>query len=155
MMGGHGFMTRNNVRALGEGEEGGKEAGEEEAALRRTHREMPVFSSRRAILRGPKVMTSSTCHTEVKHQCGPTHEEYGYPTRKRRQVWTRRADPNAFWPGREEHVRLYLPQVGFSPGGVLFQCIQHTPAPSPGNWPVSPQGYSTSGDIDGHKVYTL
>lgn len=67
----------------------------------------------------------------------------------------RRADPNAFWPGQDNHVRLYLPRAEITPEGVLFEHIVRSPAPSPGNWPVNDRGYSTSGDIDGHKAYIL
>nr|XP_055069706.1 EF-hand calcium-binding domain-containing protein 12 [Misgurnus anguillicaudatus] len=65
------------------------------------------------------------------------------------------ADPNAFWPGREDHVRLYLPLMPRSPASVLFRCIEHSAAPSPGNWPINHLGYSTSGDIEACKKYTL
>ncbi|KAL0978343.1 hypothetical protein UPYG_G00169300 [Umbra pygmaea] len=66
-----------------------------------------------------------------------------------------RADPNAFWPGKENHVRLYLPRVGLPPEGVLFEHIVRTPVLSPGHWPINDKGYSTSGDIDGQKTYIL
>ncbi len=65
------------------------------------------------------------------------------------------ADPNAFWPGREDHVRLFLPVMTRSPAMVLFQRIEHTVVPSPGHWPVNHLGYSTSGDIEAHKTYSL
>ncbi|XP_016127595.1 EF-hand calcium-binding domain-containing protein 12 isoform X1 [Sinocyclocheilus grahami] len=64
-------------------------------------------------------------------------------------------DPNAFWPGREDHVRLFLPVMTSSPAMVLFQRIEHTVVPSPGHWPVNHLGYSTSGDIEAHKTYSL
>ncbi|XP_073671389.1 EF-hand calcium-binding domain-containing protein 12 isoform X2 [Paramisgurnus dabryanus] len=65
------------------------------------------------------------------------------------------ADPNAFWPGREDHVRLFLPLMPWSPASVLFQCIEHSSAPSSGSWPINHLGYSTSGDIEACKKYTL
>ncbi|KAK2889360.1 hypothetical protein Q8A67_014735 [Cirrhinus molitorella] len=65
------------------------------------------------------------------------------------------ADPNAFWPGKEDHVRLFLPVMTSSPAMVLFQRIERTAVPSPGHWPVNHLGYSTSGDIDARKMYTL
>ncbi|XP_026069077.1 EF-hand calcium-binding domain-containing protein 12 [Carassius auratus] len=65
------------------------------------------------------------------------------------------ADPNAFWPGREDHVRLFLPVKTSSPAMVLFQRIETTVLPSPGHWPVNHLGYSTSGDIEARKTYTL
>ncbi|XP_067316158.1 EF-hand calcium-binding domain-containing protein 12 isoform X3 [Pseudorasbora parva] len=65
------------------------------------------------------------------------------------------ADPNAFWPGKEDHVRLFLPVMTSSPAMVLFQRIERTVAPSPGHWPVNHLGYSTSGDIEACKMYTL
>ncbi|KTG37791.1 hypothetical protein cypCar_00006820 [Cyprinus carpio] len=65
------------------------------------------------------------------------------------------ADPNAFWPGREDHVRLFLPVMTSSPAMALFQRIETTVLPSPGHWPVNHLGYSTSGDIEARKMYTL
>ncbi|XP_050968417.1 EF-hand calcium-binding domain-containing protein 12 [Labeo rohita] len=65
------------------------------------------------------------------------------------------ADPNAFWPGREDHVRLFLPVMTSSAAMVLFQRIERTAVPSPGHWPVNHLGYSTSGDIEACKTYTL
>ncbi|XP_073708664.1 EF-hand calcium-binding domain-containing protein 12 [Garra rufa] len=62
---------------------------------------------------------------------------------------------NAFWPGREDHVRLFLPVITSSPAMVLFRRVEHTAVPSPGHWPVNHLGYSTSGDIEARKVYTL
>jgi len=73
--------------------------------------------------------------------------------RKKQSI--RWADPNAFWPGKEDHVRLFLPVVTNSPAKVLFQRIERTVAPSPGNWPVNHLGYSTSGDIEARKMYSL
>ncbi|KAL6457959.1 hypothetical protein MHYP_G00331890 [Metynnis hypsauchen] len=75
--------------------------------------------------------------------------------RSRRQPLTRCADPNAFWPGHDGHVRLYQPVMSNHPESVLFQLIVHTPAPSPGHWPVNQAGYFTSGDISAHKTYIL
>ncbi|XP_043098492.1 uncharacterized protein si:dkey-197j19.5 [Puntigrus tetrazona] len=66
--------------------------------------------------------------------------------------WT---DSNPFWPGKEDHVRLFLPVMTSSPATVLFQRIKHTVAPSPGHWPVNHLGYSTSGDIESRKIYSL
>ncbi|KAL4655271.1 hypothetical protein GN956_G5147 [Arapaima gigas] len=64
-------------------------------------------------------------------------------------------DFNAFWPGHEDHVRLYLPQVGIPSQHVLFHHIRHNPVPSPACWPINEKGYYTSGNIDGNKTYTL
>lgn len=77
----------------------------------------------------------------------------GHKAMKKRSI--RWADPNAFWPGKEDHVRLFLPVVTNSPAMVLFQRIERTVAPSPGNWPINHLGYSTSGDIEARKMYTL
>nr|XP_005166153.2 uncharacterized protein si:dkey-197j19.5 isoform X2 [Danio rerio] len=65
------------------------------------------------------------------------------------------ADSNAFWPGKEDHVRLFLPVKTSSPAMVLFQHIERTAVPSPGHWPVNHLGYSTSGDIEARKMYSL
>lgn len=65
------------------------------------------------------------------------------------------ADSNAFWPGKEDHVRLFLPVKTSSPAMVLFQRIERTAVPSPGHWPVNHLGYSTSGDIEARKMYSL
>ncbi|XP_056109840.1 EF-hand calcium-binding domain-containing protein 12 [Rhinichthys klamathensis goyatoka] len=77
----------------------------------------------------------------------------GHKAMKKQSI--RWADPNAFWPGKEDHVRLFLPVVTNSPAMVLFQRIDRAVAPSPGNWPVNHLGYSTSGDIEARKMYTL
>ncbi|KAK7144962.1 hypothetical protein R3I94_011143 [Phoxinus phoxinus] len=77
----------------------------------------------------------------------------GHKAMKKQSI--RWADPNAFWPGKEDHVRLFLPVVTNSPAMVLFQRIERTVAPSPGHWPVNHLGYSTSGDIEARKMYTL
>ncbi|XP_041745152.2 EF-hand calcium-binding domain-containing protein 12-like [Coregonus clupeaformis] len=130
---------------------------EEEAALHKVCKDTPLYPSHRSVRRGPKMMTLSTGRAEVRHktECWLTREEYAHMTSNMREPSSCRADPNAFWPGQDNHVRLYLPRVGLSPEGVLFEHIIRSPAPSPGNWPVSDRGYSTSGDIDGHKAYTL
>lgn len=73
----------------------------------------------------------------------------------RNKQTVRWADPNAFWPGREDRVRLFLPVMTRSPAKVLFQRIKHSAAPSPGHWPINHLGYSTSGDIEARKIYTL
>ncbi|XP_056316710.1 uncharacterized protein si:dkey-197j19.5 [Danio aesculapii] len=73
-------------------------------------------------------------------------------TKKQSIGW---ADPNAFWPGKEDHVRLFLPVKTSSPAMVLFQRIERTVVPSPGHWPVNHLGYSTSGDIEARKIYNL
>ncbi|KAI4905754.1 hypothetical protein NFI96_018690 [Prochilodus magdalenae] len=39
----------------------------------------------------------------------------------RRQPLAQRADPNAFWPGHDAHVRLYHPVMPNRPENVLFQ----------------------------------
>ncbi|XP_067099287.1 EF-hand calcium-binding domain-containing protein 12 [Osmerus mordax] len=136
-------------------EEKEEQDSQEEAA---THvpKLMPVYPSRRSVHRKPKMMTLSTGLAEVGHktECWMTREEYIRMSRNKEPSY-RRANPNAFWPGQDDHVRLYLPQVGISPQEVLFQHIVRSPAPSRGNWPINSQGYSTSGDIDGHKAYTL
>ncbi|XP_018612133.1 EF-hand calcium-binding domain-containing protein 12 isoform X2 [Scleropages formosus] len=75
--------------------------------------------------------------------------------RKKRHPVTHGADSNAFWPGHEDHVRLYLPRVGISSEHVLFQPIRHNPVPCPACWPINEKGYYTSGNIDGNKTYTL
>ncbi|XP_036425557.1 EF-hand calcium-binding domain-containing protein 12 [Colossoma macropomum] len=75
--------------------------------------------------------------------------------RSRRQPLTRRADPNAFWPGHDGHVQLYQPVMSNHPESALFQLVVHTPTPSPGHWPVNQAGYFTSGDISAHKTYIL
>ncbi|XP_036806270.1 EF-hand calcium-binding domain-containing protein 12 isoform X3 [Oncorhynchus mykiss] len=132
---------------------------EEEAALHKVCKDTSVR-------RGPKMMTLSTGRAEVGHktECRLTREEYTHMTSvyvlfvwssNMREPSSRRADPNAFWTGQDNHVRLYLPRVGLSPEGVLFEHIIRSPAPSPGSWPVNDRGYFTSGDIDGHKAYTL
>lgn len=77
---------------------------------------------------------------------------YIYGRNKQSVRW---ADPNAFWPGREDHVRLLLPVMTRSPAMVLFQHIEHSATPSPGSWPINHLGYSTSGDIEACKIYTL
>ncbi|KAK9973487.1 hypothetical protein ABG768_024214 [Culter alburnus] len=77
----------------------------------------------------------------------------GHKAMKKQSI--RWADPNAFWPGKEDHVRLFLPVMTSSPAMVLFQHIERTVAPSPGHWPVNHLGYSTSGDIEARKIYTL
>ncbi|TRY55005.1 hypothetical protein DNTS_020746, partial [Danionella cerebrum] len=57
-------------------------------------------------------------------------------TRKEKNRWAFRwADPNAFWPGKEDNVRLYLPMVERSTAMALFQRIDCTPAPGVGHWP--------------------
>ncbi|XP_055771324.1 EF-hand calcium-binding domain-containing protein 12 [Salvelinus fontinalis] len=130
---------------------------EEEAALHKVCKDTPLYPSHRSVRRGPKMMTLSTGRAEVRHktECWLTREEYTHMTSNMREPSSRRADPNAFWTGQDNHVRLYLPRVGLSPEGVLFEHIIRSPAPSPGSWPVNDRGYSTSGDIDGHKAYTL
>ncbi|KAA0713052.1 hypothetical protein E1301_Tti016459 [Triplophysa tibetana] len=82
---------------------------------------------------------------------GVPHKGY----KKLNKLSVRWADPNAFWPGREDHVRLLLPVMTRSPAMVLFQHIERSAAPSPGNWPINHLGYSTSGDIEACKIYTL
>ncbi|XP_066520142.1 uncharacterized protein si:dkey-197j19.5 [Hoplias malabaricus] len=74
---------------------------------------------------------------------------------RRRQALSQRADPNAFWPGHNDHVHLYQPVISYRPESVIFHRVKHTPAPSPGHWPVNQAGYFTSGDINAHKRYTL
>ncbi|XP_035633711.1 uncharacterized protein si:dkey-197j19.5 isoform X2 [Oncorhynchus keta] len=130
---------------------------EEEAALHKVCKDTPLYPSHRSVRRGPKMMTLSTGRAEVRHktECWLTREEYTHMTSNMREPSSRRADPNAFWTGQDNHVRLYLPRVGLSPEGVLFEHIIRSPAPSPGSWPVNDKGYFTSGDIDGHKAYTL
>nr|XP_046165928.1 uncharacterized protein si:dkey-197j19.5 isoform X2 [Oncorhynchus gorbuscha] len=140
------------------GEEEEEEHGlEEEAALHKVCKDTPLYPSHRSVRRGPKMMTLSTGRAEVRHktECWLTREEYTHMTSNMREPSSRRADPNAFWTGQDNHVRLYLPRVGLSPEGVLFEHIIRSPAPSPGSWPVNDKGYFTSGDIDGHKAYTL
>ncbi|XP_020356833.1 EF-hand calcium-binding domain-containing protein 12 isoform X2 [Oncorhynchus kisutch] len=130
---------------------------EEEATLHKVCKDTPLYPSHRSVRRGPKMMTLSTGRAEVRHktECWLTREEYTHMTSNMREPSSRRADPNAFWTGQDNHVRLYLPRVGLSPEGVLFEHIIRSPAPSPGSWPVNDKGYFTSGDIDGHKAYTL
>nr|XP_029539121.1 EF-hand calcium-binding domain-containing protein 12 isoform X2 [Oncorhynchus nerka] len=130
---------------------------EEEADLHKVCKDTPLYPSHRSVRRGPKMMTLSTGRAEVRHktECWLTREEYTHMTSNMREPSSRRADPNAFWTGQDNHVRLYLPRVGLSPEGVLFEHIIRSPAPSPGSWPVNDKGYFTSGDIDGHKAYTL
>uniref|UniRef100_A0A4W5QR41 EF-hand calcium-binding domain-containing protein 12 n=1 Tax=Hucho hucho TaxID=62062 RepID=A0A4W5QR41_9TELE len=141
----------------GEEKEEEEHALEEEAALHKVCKDTPLYPSHRSVRRGPKMMTLSTGRAEVRHktECWLTREEYTHMTGNMSEPSSRRADPNAFWPGQDNHVRLYLPRVGLSPEGVLFEHIIRSPAPSPGSWPVNDRGYSTSGDIDGHKAYTL
>eukprot|EP00063_Salmo_salar_P013459 XP_013988294.1 PREDICTED: EF-hand calcium-binding domain-containing protein 12 isoform X2 [Salmo salar] len=130
---------------------------EEEATLHKVCKDTSLYPPHRSVRRGPKMMTLSTGRAEVRHktECWLTREEYTHMTSNMREPSSRRADPNAFWTGKDNHVRLYLPRVGLSPEGVLFEHIIRSPAPSPGSWPVNDRGYSTSGDIDGHKAYTL
>ncbi|XP_064822301.1 EF-hand calcium-binding domain-containing protein 12 isoform X2 [Oncorhynchus masou masou] len=130
---------------------------EEEAALHKVCKDTPLYPSHRSVRRVPKMMTLSTGRAEVRHktECWLTREEYTHMTSNMREPSSRRADPNAFWTGQDNHLRLYLPRVGLSPEGVLFEHIIRSPAPSPGSWPVNDRGYFTSGDIDGHKAYTL
>ncbi|XP_022531481.2 EF-hand calcium-binding domain-containing protein 12 isoform X2 [Astyanax mexicanus] len=73
----------------------------------------------------------------------------------RRQPLSRWADPNAFWPSHDSHVRLCLPVKSNRPENVLFQLIEHTPPSCPGHWPVNQAGYFTSGDITKNKSYIL
>ncbi|XP_062853087.1 uncharacterized protein si:dkey-197j19.5 isoform X2 [Trichomycterus rosablanca] len=65
------------------------------------------------------------------------------------------ADSNAFWPGHDGHMRLYLPAMSNRHESVLFSRVEHTPVPCNGHWPINQAGYYTSGDINRHKVYTL
>ncbi|XP_072539178.1 EF-hand calcium-binding domain-containing protein 12 isoform X2 [Salminus brasiliensis] len=78
-----------------------------------------------------------------------------YKNVSKRQPFTRHADPNAFWPGHDSHVRFYQPERSNRPENVLFHLIKHNPATSPGHWPVNQAGYFTSGDINKNKTYCL
>ncbi|XP_035379854.1 uncharacterized protein si:dkey-197j19.5 [Electrophorus electricus] len=79
----------------------------------------------------------------------------GHKETNKRQPLTRRATTCAFWPGHDGHVRVYEPVMSRRPEGVLFYHVEHPPDPSPGHWPVNQAGYSTSGDINGCRIYTL
>ncbi|XP_010879882.1 uncharacterized protein si:dkey-197j19.5 isoform X2 [Esox lucius] len=130
---------------------------EEEATPQKVCQQTIRYTSRSSVHQGTKIMTRSTGCAEVKQKTKHwlTGEEYAQMTSNMGGPSSRRADPNAFWPGQDNHVRLYLPRMGLSPEGVLFEHIVHSPAPSPCTWPINNRGYSTSGDIEGHKTYIL
>ncbi|XP_063072781.1 EF-hand calcium-binding domain-containing protein 12 [Engraulis encrasicolus] len=128
---------------------------EEEEPRRRIRMEKSLYPFERAVRKEPKVMSLSTGRAEIRHktECWLTREEYALLSGK--QMSTRRADPNAFWPGQDDHIRLYQPEVGIPPETCLFECVSREPAPAVGSWPLNDKGYYTSGDIDGRKAYAL
>ncbi|KAK6321339.1 hypothetical protein J4Q44_G00083150 [Coregonus suidteri] len=114
---------------------------EKETTPHKVHKETALYPSRRSVRRRSKMMTLSTGRAEVRHktECWLTREEYAHIKSNMREPSSRRANPNSFWPGQDNHVRLYLPRVGLSPEGVLFEHIVHSPAPAPAT------GLSTTG----------
>ncbi|KAJ7999182.1 hypothetical protein DPEC_G00212750 [Dallia pectoralis] len=136
--------TGYNSRAPEEEEEDDHDLEEEDISHKVCH-ETIRCPSRSSVHQGIKQKT--------KHWA--SREEIGQMTKNMRGPSGHSADPNAFWPGQDNHVRLYLPRIGLPPEGVLFEHIVHCPAPSTGTWPINNKGYFTSGDIEGHKTYIL
>ncbi|KAL2091017.1 hypothetical protein ACEWY4_013280 [Coilia grayii] len=147
-----GGLVRTTGPASREEEE---EEVEEEEPRRKVRKEKSLYPPHRAVRKEPKLMSLSTGRAEIHHktECWLTREEYAQL--RGQKTSTRRADPNAFWPGQDDHIRLYQSQVGIPPESCLFEHVTREPAPSVGAWPVNDRGYSTSGDIEGHKAYTL
>nr|XP_015203539.1 PREDICTED: EF-hand calcium-binding domain-containing protein 12 isoform X1 [Lepisosteus oculatus] len=114
----------------------------------------PVYPPRKAVERGRQLVKLSTGQARIgrRTDCWLTFEEYASITRDSPQRPSRRANPDAFWPGRDlETVRLLLPETGRVPEEVLFRPVRRGPAPRPSSWPACAQGLFISGDSVAHK----
>ncbi|XP_006631239.3 EF-hand calcium-binding domain-containing protein 12 isoform X2 [Lepisosteus oculatus] len=154
--------TSPAARTLGQKSAWGdrREKEEEEKAFSagmsqpRVGTDRPVYPPRKAVERGRQLVKLSTGQARIgrRTDCWLTFEEYASITRDSPQRPSRRANPDAFWPGRDlETVRLLLPETGRVPEEVLFRPVRRGPAPRPSSWPACAQGLFISGDSVAHK----